>query len=183
MDTNTIVQFECFETNLDIDTFVQAWEYYAKQFVGKEVEITLHQKISGTNKFRYVSRHDWPEDNFQFTFMKGRISAFFSEGNVKVIQAGGYTPIQAECLHDVENTYRKILIFLPESDSNIEDYKSLPFHRYLNIYQSYFESCQYGHILEFFVDSSEVPQFLQWLKLNKPAVETGLYRECLALHE
>lgn len=183
MTSNTIVQFECFETTLELDAFVQSWEVYAKKFVDHDVDVTLHQRISGVNKFKYVSRHEWPEESFQFTFMKGRISAFFSEGNVKVVQAGGYSPIQAECLHDVENTYRKLLIFLPESDTSVEDYKALSFHRYLNIYQSYFESCQYGHILEFFIDSVQVPHFLEWLKVNKPGVETGLYRECLALHE
>jgi hypothetical protein len=183
MKTNTIVQFECFETNLNLDEFVKPWEFYAKKFTDNGVEVTLHQRISGTHKFRYVSRHDWPEDNFQFTFMKGRISAFFSEGNVKVVQAGGYTPIHTECLHDVDNTYRKMLVFLPVSDNNTEDYTALSFHRYINIYQSYFESCLYGYILEFFIDSAEVPHFLEWLKINKPGIEAGLYRECLALHE
>jgi hypothetical protein len=182
MNTNTIVQFECFETAIALDDFVPAWEYYAKQLVNNDVEVTLHQQISGNSKFRYISRHVWPQDNFQFNFMKGRHSDFFSEGGVRVVQAGGYTTVQSEHIHDESNAYRKLLLFLPVSDYDVQEYKELSYHNYLNIYQSYFENCLYGYILEFYTDSIQMPHLMHWLKANKPTILNGLYKECLVLH-
>jgi len=54
MNTNAIVQFECFETGIAPDDFAPAWEYYAKRLVNNAAEVTLHQQISGNNKFKYI---------------------------------------------------------------------------------------------------------------------------------
>jgi len=180
---NTIIQFECFETSMHVDNFITSWEYYAKKLLDNHVDVTLHERFSGGCKFKFISRHKWPEDSFAFSFMQKRRSGFFDEGSVKITQAGGYAPIQVEKESDEKNIYWKIILLLPMAQANIEEFQKLPFHLYLNIYQSYFESCRYSHILEFFLDEQMSELFLQWLKTNKHNEEAGLYRECMVLHE
>src|SRR5437868_7358993 len=100
MQQDTIVQFVCFETSVEFDEFVSRWEYYAKRFASKDVEVTLQEQNNTKTRFKYVSQQKCPEDNFQFAFMKGRHSENFPDCNVKVFQAGGYLPVQMECIHD-----------------------------------------------------------------------------------
>jgi hypothetical protein len=180
---NNIIQFECFETNLPVDDFITSWEYYAKKLLVNHIEVTLHARFGGSNKFKYISKHEWPEDNFAFRFIKGRHTDFFSEHNVKITHAGGYTPLQIEYTSEDSESYTKIMLFLPIGQSNIQAFKDLSYHRYLNIYQSYFESCLYSYILEFFVVEQMSASFVQWLKANHYIQNAGRYRECMLLHE
>lgn len=180
---NNIIQFECFETELHFDDFITSWEYYAKKLLVNNIEVTLHACLGGSNKFRYISKHEWPEDNFAFQFIKGRNSDFFNENNVKIVQAGGYIPLQVEYRNAGNDIYKKIMLFLPPVQTNIQAFKELSFYHYLNIYQSYFESSLYDYILEFFVDEQMSVDLLQWLTVNKHIQNVGIYRECMVLHE
>jgi hypothetical protein len=180
---NNIIQFECFETELNFDDFITSWEYYAKKLLVNNIEVTLHECFGGGNKYRYISKHEWPEDNFDFKFIKGKNSDFFNDHNVKLVQAGGYIPLQVECKKDGNNVYKKIMLFLTPQQANIQEFKELSFYHYLNIYESYFESSLYEYILEFFVDEQMSAALLQWLKANKYIQNVGVYRECVLLHE
>ena len=180
MKKETIVQFICFDTTLAFDEFVLQWDQYAKGFKNPHIEVTLQQQTSTRNKFQYISKHKWPLDDFQFTFMKGRHSEYFPERQVKVLQAGGYMPIQVECKHD-DDQQVKILVFLANLDTDISHYKELQSYRYLNIYQAYYESCVYDYILEFFVDEENATEFMTQLKTKTGSVEAGMYKECLVL--
>ena len=180
MKKNNIVQFECFETAIGFDEFVSRWEFYAKRFTGKDADVTLQQAIV-KGRFKYVSQHKWPEDNFQFDFMKGRNSINFPDRNVKVIQAGGYMPLQAEHIHDTDSDDVKVILFINNQQTDISFYKQLPSYRHLNIYQSYYENCLYAYIMEFFVEEMHVADFMAPVKLLSAGAETGVYKECLVL--
>src|SRR3954471_3301493 len=118
MQQDTVVQFVCFETNVGFDEFVPRWEYYAKGFASKDVEVTLQEQTTTKNRFKYVSQQKCREDNFQFAFMKGRNSESFPDCNVKVFQAGGYVPLQIECIHDTHEHDVKIIFFIIGAESD-----------------------------------------------------------------
>jgi len=183
MQPDTVVQFVCFETSVNPDEFIPRWEYYAKRFCNKDVEVTLHEQINTKGRFKYVSQQKCPEDNFQFAFMKGRLSENFPDCIVKVVQAGGYMPVQIECIHDTDSQDVKIMFFISGAESDITLYKQLPFYRFLNIYEAYYESCSYQYILEFFVDEHLSPDLMRQLKLRTSDGEIGVYKECLVLSE
>ena len=180
---DTVFQFVCFETNVEVDEFVPKWEYYAKRFANKDVEVTLQQQTNTKNKFKYVSQQKCPEDNFQFAFMKGRLSENFPDCNVKVFQAGGYMPLQIECIHDSDTHDVKIMFFINGAESDITLYKQLPFYRFLNIYEAYYESCSFQYILEFFVEETHARDLMRQLKLRTSDAEIGMYKECVVLSE
>jgi len=183
MEDHSVVQFVCFETNIELDEFAPRWEYYAKRFANKNVEVILQQQANSRNRFKYISQQKCPEDNFQFAFMKGRHSENFPDCNVKVFQAGGYVPLQIECIHDTDAHDVKIMFFIMGAESEITLYRRLPFYRFLNIYEAYYQSCSYQYILEFFVDESNARDLVRQIKLRTSNSEIGVYKECLVLSE
>ena len=48
----------------------------------------------------------------------------------------------------------------------------------LNIYEAYYENCQYAYILEYFVQSKATLDLVAELKKNE-AVDIGVYKECM----
>lgn len=182
MKKDTISQFVCFITNLEFDEFVSKWEPYAKRFINKYVETTLQQQFETKGRFKYISQHEWPQEDFQFAFMEGRKgSEHFPEHNVKVVQAGGYTLIQNECRHNEINENVKIMAFISHRENDIGFYKQLSLYRHLNIYQAYYESCTYAYIMEFFAEETQVAELTQQLK-TRAGIEIAIYRECLVPH-
>ncbi len=179
MIKDTIVQFVCFLTNLELDEFSPEWERYGDQLKDKKAEPVLLQQVSvNKNKFRYVSAHVWPERDFHFTFINERPSKYFPENKVRILQAGGYKPIQIEKRKSTFNADNRILAFISHNETDITFYQQLPLYSSLNIFQAYYESCTYGFILEFFVPEINVMDLLQELK-KRDGLETGIFRECL----
>lgn len=176
MKKDSIVQFVGFITRLGFDEFVGKWEQYARQSSANSRDMILQQGIE-TNKYKYVSQQECPEGNFKFAFMKGRSSEHFAEHKVKVVQAGGYMPVQVNCLH-AQNGDVKVMAFIDHHETDIEFYTRLPLYRHLNIYQAYYESCTYAYILEFFTPETNAVELLQQLK-TRTGTEAALYRECL----
>ncbi len=181
MKKNSITQFVGFITDLDFDEFVVKWEHYAKQFMANSGAMTLQQEAETKSRYKYVSQHECLEHDFRFAFMKGRSSEHFPEQKVKVVQAGGYTPVQIGCRYHDENVDAKVMAFISHHENDIDFYRQLSSYRYLNIYEAYYESCTYGHILEFFTPETDVPDLLQQLK-TRPGTEVAIYRECLVPH-
>ena len=176
MKKETIVQFVCFQTSINLDAFISAWEQYNNS-LGKGIEVKLQQQDGLKTKFKYVSRHTVLKDDFHFVFVKGRKPEHFNDCNVRVVQAGGYAPIQIQFSGDAKNTTTKILAFLSMDETDIEPYKALAY-QYLNIYQAYYESCSYSYILEFYVNNKDLPELLNQLKTDTPPAEIGVYKEC-----
>jgi hypothetical protein len=182
MKKDTIVQFVCFVTNLELDEFAPLWERYSKRPGNKKNDQTLQQLMTETkNKFRYISQHEWPDGDFHFTFMTERRSEHFPEHNVKVVQAGGYLPLQVKRRHHEEDGEIKLIAFISHDDVDIDFYRGLALSGNLNIYQAYYESCAYGYIMEFFVPETEADALIRQLK-QRSGVETGMYKECLIQH-
>jgi hypothetical protein len=177
MKNNTIVQFVCFQTEIDREAFLVSWEQYARS-LGKDSEVILHESVSSKNRFRFVSRHTSLEEDFRFVFVKGKKPEHFSEQQVKVVQAGGYHPVQIECSHEAKSKETKILVFL-HKDNTLPAYKALKGDYQLNIYEAYYESSSYSYILEYFVPDREVADFLQHLKQDGLDHEIGVYKERL----
>ena len=181
MKKDSIVQFVCFITQLEPDEFAGTWEHYAKRFMTKAKAITLQQESDVNARYKYISQHEWAGKDFRFAFMEGRNSEHFPEQKVKVIQAGGYMPMQIQYKGKTENGNNKVMAFIGHKETDIEFYKSLPYYRHLNIYEAYFESCTYAYVLEFFSPESAVTDLLQQLK-GRPSVEAAAYRKCVAEH-
>jgi hypothetical protein len=175
MKKDNIIQFVGFLTTLETEEFAPHWEQYSKQFMTMPGTTVLHQAINGTGKFRYISQHQYLGQDIRFVFMKGRNSDHFQGQKVKVVQAGGYMPLQLEGRHDDEKTAVRIMAFISHGETDISPYSELPC-QYLNIYQAYYESCNYGHILEFFTDETNATQLLQQLKI-RPGVEVAMYTQ------
>ena len=179
MKKDTLVQFVCFETALELDAFLPQWEHFVKESANKKPEAIILQQALSKTRYKYVSEHIWPQDDFQFVFMKGRRSEHFPESRVKVVQAGGYTPLQiGHKKHDEEDAV-KIMVFTSNAQTDISSLTSLQTYRSLNVYQAYYESSMYVYVLEYFVQETNVADLVQQLKTQAPGAEIAIYRECM----
>ena len=172
---DTIVQFVCYETAMNTEEFIVQWERFTKRFLNKGIEVTLQEQMS-KNKFKFVSRNVWAQDSFQFVFMEGRLSHNFPEGHVKVVEAGGYTPLQIEC-NRAKGDNVKILVFSKDPQTDIDAFKKLTNYSHLNIYEAYYESCKYAYIFEFYVKESIADDFKKQLQVEITGAEIGVYKE------
>ena len=179
MINDTIVQFVCFVTNLEREEFTKEWERYAKRLKGKNCELTLHQQTPDSkNRYRYVSRHEWPDRDFNFSFMNEKKSEHFPEHIVKVVQIGGYKPLQAQTAHPFQKGDINLIAFISHNENDIDFYKKLPLFRHLDIHQAYYENSSYGYVLQYTVPAKDADELMQILK-QRPGVESGIYKECL----
>ena len=69
------------------------------------------------------------------------------------------------------------LFFKPETDLGI--FRQFSVHGKLNIYEAYYENCDFAYILEFFVKNEYAGDVLQQLKILTSFEEAGIYKECL----
>ena len=171
-----IVQFVSFETTVATNEFRAQWKEYNDQVTGKQ-EVTLQQEVDGKNLFRYISQHRFHEDDIQFTFKKGRRSSHNPEMEMRIREAGGYSPLQLESDHETTANDCKVFVFL-STVPDLKLYKELLSYQFLNIYQAYYESCTYTYILEFFVNNRQVPELLDQLKIHNRISDIGVYKEC-----
>ena len=182
MKKDTIVQFVCFITNLELEEFEPKWENYAQRLTNKKTEPALQQLVKGNkNKYRYISQHEWPDQDFQFSFMDERRSEHFPEHNVRVVQPGGYVISGVEKKHPIKDSDVKLIAFISHNETDVEFYSNLSLYHHLNIYQAFYESCTYGFVMEFFVPEKNADE-LAILLNQRPGVETGIYRECFVPH-
>jgi hypothetical protein len=176
MKKDTLVQFVCFVTDLEFSEFITKWDFYAGQFTGAHSQMTLQEKFESRGKYKYVSQHECLDKDFEFAFMKGRNSAHFPEHKAKVVQAGGYMPLQLESPQKKEKGIVKLMAFISHDETDISFYSQLPLCRHLNIYQAWYESCLYAYVMEFFVEESHAADLLQQIKARDGA-ESALYKE------
>lgn len=161
-----------------MDEFAPLFERYAKRLTNKKAGSALHQQAAETKtRFRYISKHEWTDADFHFTFMNERRSEHFPEHNVKVVQAGGYLPLEIKRKHSEEDGEVKLIAFVGHDENDIDFYRGLACND-LNIHQAFYESCTYGYVMEFFVADNDAAELLRQLK-QRPGVETSIYKECL----
>jgi hypothetical protein len=182
MKKDIIVQFVCFNTNLEYEEFFVRWEAYAKKLSGKTD--TMLQEMTAVKlktKYRYVSQHKCEATDFKFAFMKGRSQDHFPEQRAKVVNAGGYISVQFHSQRSEVKNDVKVIAFLDHNESDL-DFFHQQTYRHLNIYMAYYESCTYAYILEFFLQESDAEILIE--KLNKrPHTEAGIYKECAVQKE
>jgi hypothetical protein len=180
MQEDTLFQFVGFETTVSLEDFSSQWENFARRFFKQDIHtITLQQQLRSKNRFKFMSMNEWPQDKFCFSFMEGRGSDYFPDHRVRVVQAGGYSPVHLEC-ENPAHTETKILLMLNEDEVSRHTFSKMPYH-HLNIYQAYYQSCLYSHILEFFTGDGHAAELLDRLKKRFLHCEAGMYRECLVL--
>ncbi|HET9430992.1 MAG TPA: hypothetical protein VFO70_07440 [Chitinophagaceae bacterium] len=177
MQKESIIQFTGFITQLDFQPFLKSWETYSRQFNNMDETTLLQQDDAGKPKYKFISRQVHDQLDFSFRFMKGRTAEHFAEQKVKVVQVGGYIPLQIGCPLPAESTDSKIVAFVSHDEIDLDFFRELSNYRYLNIFQAYYESCTYGHILEFFSKPSEASELLLQLK-TRPGIEAALFKEC-----
>ena len=181
MQTDNIVQFVGFVTKLKLEDFSSTWEHYTKQFKAKPGSAKLLEVISKTQyKYRYLSQHTGSPGSFRFAFMKGTTSEHFPEQTAKVVQMGGYTPVQIQYNGIKNNKNVKVMAFLDANENELAFYRDQKYE-YLNIYQAYYENCSYGYILEFFVDPSDSDTLMENIKTAN-RVEMAVFNECQLSH-
>lgn len=182
MKKDTIVQFICFITNLELNEFAPKWEQYAKRLLNSNSEPILQQKTpEAKNKYQYISQQAFRDIDVQLDFKNDKRSVYFPELNVKVVHAGGYIQLQKQNKHLEKEGETKIIAFLGHDENTTDFYSALPFYTALNIYQAYYESCTYSYVLEFFVPEKDAAELLSQLK-SRQGIETGIYKECLVAH-
>jgi|SRR5688572_22304478 hypothetical protein len=180
MKEETLFQFVGFETTVNLDIFSEQWENFARKFFKQDIHtITLQQQLKSKNRFRYMSINEWPQDNFRFSFMDGRGSDYFPDHRVKVVQAGGYSPVHLEC-ETRAHSGSKIMLMLNNEEVSRNSFRELPYH-YVNIYQAYYQSCLYSYIVEFFTEDEHAADLYDALKKKHSGCDAGIYRECLVL--
>ena len=176
---DTIVQYVCFITNLSLDEFLPEWERYAKRMKAENCAVTLYRQTPDTkNRYHYFSRHEWTDNDSNLSFFENRKSEHFPEHIVKVVQAGGYLRLPSIKRKQQAAGDITLLAFVGHNDPDIEFYQELTPFSQLTIHQAYFESCSYGHILEFIVPNREANTLVSLMK-PRTTVETGLYNECI----
>jgi len=170
-----IVQFVCFETALNTEQFIAKWEQYNRS-LNSDRDVTL-QCSENKGAFKYIAQHRFVAGELQFTFTRAKKSSRIPEPEIKVKQAGGYLVTQSERNTDAHSDESKVFVFLTGPGASPDAYRQLANHGKLNIYEAYYENCQYAFILEFFVKSKQLTVFLEQLALQYPG-ETSVYREC-----
>lgn len=180
MKEDTLFQFVGFETAVNLDDFSSQWENFAKKFFKQDIHhITLQQQIKSRNRFKFVSMNEWPQDNFRFSFMENRGSDYFPDHRVKVVQAGGYMPVHLEDENHVHDE-TKVLVFIHEDHLGEKELKRFP-HHFLNVYQAFYQSCQYSHVLEFYAENEYALDLFERLKKRFSHCDIGMYKECMVL--
>jgi hypothetical protein len=179
MKEETIVQFVVFETALDSEEFIVRWERY-KHSINNQRDITLQQHVQENGKFKYVSQHKCSSGDFQFVLNKERRVSKMPETEVRKKLAGGYSAMQLECVHETKKDESKIIVFVQDPQTDLDSFRQFCVHGKLNIYEAYYENCQFAYILEFFVKNEYASDVLQQLKIFTSFAEAGIYKECHA---
>jgi hypothetical protein len=175
MKDEKIVQFVSFETTLDSEEFIAKWEQYRRS-VNSNLDFTLQQSEKN-DKFRYIAQHRSAGGEFKFTFTKAVKSSHTPEVGIKEKQAGGYSILQLERTNDAHKDESKVFVFLTDATTDLDVYRQFSAHTKLNIYEAYYENCQYAYILEFFMKDKFVAELLEQLK-QFDAAEIGMFKEC-----
>jgi len=175
MRAGKIVQFVCFETTLNKEEFIKRWSDYVRS-ANSDLDVTLQQsEKDGT--FRYIAQHRCSVGNLHFIFKRGARSPRIAQTEIRTKQAGGYMIFHGERMNDAQENESKVFVFLTQAQTDVSVYRQLSPHSKLNIYEAYYENCQYAYILEFYVKDKHVPELMEQLKQHNRA-EIGIYKEC-----
>lgn len=179
MKEQTIVQFVVFETTLDSREFFVRWEQYNRS-INDEASATLQRHVLENGKFKYVSQHKCSSNEFRFLLNTERRSSKNPVAEIRKKLTGGYSAIQLEYAGETKADESKIMIFVLDPSADLDGFRQFSVHGKLNIYQAYYENCEFAYILEFFVKNEYAADVLQQLKILTSFAEAGIYTECHA---
>lgn len=175
MNKNDIVQFVCFDTEMETDAFFSLMNNYLRR--NKVPTTVIHEAQNG--RFKYISRHFASKNDFHFVFSKAKYNDSSAKPNLKIIQAGGYCILQQNHQPDADTGLVTVMVFLQQGTTDITAFYGMGNYKYLNIYEAYYENCLYPYILEFFTGEYHADELLKELKLQPEFAYAGIYKECL----
>lgn len=170
----SIVQFVCFVTTLEPDAFIKKWESYSRKLAADSNSF-LQEAITDKAKYKYILQHEGKPIDFRLTLMKSRTRESFPELRARVVQAGGYTPVQLQSPHSEAEDDVKVLAFISPGETDLAFYHRQAY-RYLNVYEAYYESCAYSYVLEFFIQAQDAASLIEQLK-TRTGTEVNAYKE------
>ncbi|MBI1781210.1 MAG: hypothetical protein HYR66_07545 [Sphingobacteriales bacterium] len=176
MNKNDIVQFVCFDTDMETAIFFSLMNNYLRQ--NKVPNTSIHETQNG--RFKYISRHIALKNDFHFVFSKAKYNDSSAKPNLKITQAGGYGILQQNHQPDSDTELATVLVFLQQGTIDITAFHGLENYKYLNIYEAYYENCLYPFILEFFTQEYHADELMKELKRQPEFAYAGIYKECLA---
>lgn len=182
MKKEKIVQFVCFETPVEPDVFISQWQQYNDLMQIKQ-EVTLQQTSLYKSRYQFISQHKYYVDETNFIFKKGKRSSHILEVEMRIKEIGGYSLYQAEYNQDSEEDESKVLLFLNCNEADLKFFRNIPDYHYLNIYQAYYESCNYTYILEYFIENIYCEQLIEFVKSENRNAEIGMYKECFVMEK
>ena len=177
MKKDSIIHFVGFTTRLGSDKFINQWARYARQ-IPSVPDVILQSQAKGKGRYHYISQHECQEENFRFSFMKGRESESFPEQSAKVMMLGGYSPVMIGQDHWDRKWDTKVLMFLTGNILSSHFYYQMIQNVRPNIYQPFYENCLYSNIIEFVAGENEALILAEWLSKRSEGADVSIYRRC-----
>lgn len=174
MAEDKIVQFVSFETSLRTEQFITQWEQYSRS-ANTDLAVCLQQSEKN-GVFKYIAQHRCPAGELKFVFTRAKKSSRSPEPEIRARQAGGYLLVQEQRIQEAQTGESKAFVFITDPRADLDSYRNFA-HVKLNIYEAYYENCQYAFILEFYAKNKYLPVLLEQLKGCHPS-EMGVYTEC-----
>lgn len=163
-------------SSLPVAGFTEQWGEFARRYAEKSSSTTLLNQVQTRSRYSFISKHKWPEGDFQFSFMGKRKSDYFPERSVKVVQMGGFIKMTNGDEQPV--TPYTVIAFLKHEEYDLDFYRKPGSFRSYNEYSAFYESCLYGYVFEYFTTEAMLPELLLHLK-SKAENEIAVYQNAL----
>jgi hypothetical protein len=177
MKKDSIIHFVGFTTRLESDKFIYQWTRYAQQ-IPSVPGVVLQAQTKGKSRYHYVSQHECQEEDFRFSFMKGRESESFPEQSAKVVMLGGYSPVMIGQDHWDRKWDTKVLMFFTGNILSSHFYYDMVQNVRPNIYQPFYENCLYTNIIEFAAVEKDALILADWLTKKSEDADISIYTRC-----
>jgi len=175
---NRVIYFVGFITDLGRKEFIEPWTNYASKFPVAPEHIVLQERTEEKGKFRFISRHQPPKQDFNFSFMKGRSSENFSEHKARVVMLGGYNQSDRKIKGKHGTAETRIVVLSNKDIYELEPFVQVVPDLSLTIYEPFFENCKYSSIMEFGTREADTAKLLEYLKKEKAGEEISVYKTC-----
>lgn len=177
MEKDSIIHYVGFITRLPSTEFIDQWSAYAREFKSLEGAATLQGKEDDKGRFKYISQHEFSEEEFRFAFTSERQSGNFPDQKARVVMLGGYTPVKIGCQYWDDGKHFKIMLLFNHERIDMDYYESLAANGQLNVYQPFYENCVYQLIMEFFVPEEKVTGLISGVTERKEGVDISVYKK------
>ena len=143
----------------------------------KNEPVLLERQTAARNKFRYLSRHSWPEGENRFSFKQSRKNGYFPEMPVQIQHLGGYTTHENAVSHEPTNGENRLFVLTGHDENDPLYYTSLPFLFLYNLYEAYYESCRHAYIIEYLGNPENLEAIAGHIR-QRNGTESALLQDC-----